>query len=71
MGLKPQPMVPLSYPSEWLLDIFNNGATCRRISRQPYIAVIQTPTTPWVLDYGWHVIAGAVVVGGILIYLIR
>lgn len=69
MGIKPVPMAP--YPTEWLLDIFNNGATCRRISRQPYIAVIQTPPYPWPLRFGWTIISTTVLVGGVLIYLVR
>ncbi len=55
-------MTPLSYPAEWLLDIFNNGAKCRRISREPYLCMITTPGIPWILEYGWRIIAGLLVV---------
>lgn len=41
-------MTPV-YPAEWLLDIFHNGAKCRRSSRLPYMCVITTPPISFML----------------------
>lgn len=51
-------MVPLSYPAEWLLDIFNSGFPARtsRIFRAPYIFEVPSPPMPWILDNGWWVL---------------
>jgi hypothetical protein len=69
MGIKPARMVPIAYPSEWLLDIFHNGARCTRISRQPYVCMIQTPPMPWALVWGWRIVAGLLILAAAVLWL--
>jgi hypothetical protein len=49
MGIKPAPMTSLSYPAEWLLDVFNGRARTAR----PYQLAIETPRAPWLLRGTW------------------
>lgn len=67
MRMTPLPSVELSYPAEWLLDIFNSRGD--RPQFRPY-QQIPTPPVPWSLNWGWHVIAGAIVIGAALIHFL-
>ena len=73
MGLKPQQMAQctlISYPAEWLLDIFNGQRSCPQYHiRLPYVAHIEVPPN-YATVYSCGALACFLTLIGILIYWI-
>jgi hypothetical protein len=61
------PMTP--FPIDDRMKIWAQGARATQISEYSYL--IQTPQMPWILRFGWNVIAATLVVGVIAIYFAR